>query len=144
MSTVPTAESDSPKASVTLGAYLLRRGGGAAGAGWRRRGVAQGHSVQGSAPSGFATQAGQGVTAALGVGHDNGGGDALPPVRLELGYRIRCGPWAARLDRRVELGCKLVVLLLLSNELLRLHLSHPVGIAPPHYSQHALYRPRTS
>ena len=32
----------------------------------------------------------------------------------------------------------------LSNELLRLHLSHPGGIAPPHYSQHALYRPRTS
>ena len=28
--TVPTAESDSPKASVTLGAYPLRRGGGAA------------------------------------------------------------------------------------------------------------------
>mmetsp|Transcript_38546 Transcript_38546/g.87600 ORF Transcript_38546/g.87600 Transcript_38546/m.87600 type:complete len:234 (+) Transcript_38546:1053-1754(+) len=26
----------------------------------------------------------------------------------------------------------------LSNELLRLHLSHPVGIAPPHYAQHAL------
>ena len=80
--TVPTAESDSPKASITLGAYLLRRGGGAAGGGG---GSGAWHSVRGGAPSGFATQAEQGVTAALGVGHDNGGGYALPPVRLELG-----------------------------------------------------------
>ena len=83
----------SPKASVTLGAYLLRRGGGAAGA--RGGGGGAWHSVRGSAPSGFAMQAGQGVTAALGVGHDNGGGDALPQYGLNLdaaqfSYSVRC------------------------------------------------------
>jgi hypothetical protein len=47
------------------------------------------------------TQAGQGVTAALGIGHDNGGGDALPQYGLNLdaaqfSYSVRS---VARLDR---------------------------------------------
>ena len=41
----------------------------------------------GSSASGFTPQAGQGVVASLGVGHDDGGGDTLAPVRLELGRR---------------------------------------------------------
>ena len=88
---------------ISLGmAGALRAWGG--GGAW--------HSVRGGAPSGFATQARQGVKAALGVGHDNGGGDALLPVRLELG---RCpallsgavrGPlgqsvWSARVALRL-------------------------------------------
>ena len=78
--------------SVPICTYLLRRGGGAAGAGG---GGGAWHTVRGGAPSGFATQAGQGVTAALGVGHDNGGGDALPQYGLNLdaaqfSYSVRC------------------------------------------------------